>query len=271
MKFLIKMRTIKKLVNKLISLVFDIKVYKGHLAKNRVKKSYVKNWYSFEISQPIIQPPGQDEESYEGKIHNTEIAIEKIGLLKINPGEIFSFWEILGNPDGSRGFKRGAMLVNNELIFTDGGGLCQISTVIYAAALHFGCKILKRKNHLYDIYGDARYYILGQDATVAYPQPDLVFKNNFNEQIVISSRIEDASIVVTISSPRKFCDVVVESKILKIFPRKITYIHECNTSKLLSDGADGKKVQTKRKVTSPSGKVTCELISNDIYRPLPKV
>lgn len=265
------MRLLKKFIKKLINCLLNIKLYKYHFAVNKVKQSYIRNWYKYEISQPIIRPSGQDEECFRNKIHNTKLAIEKIGFLKINPGEVFSFWHIIGNPDGSRGFKKGAMLINNELVFTDGGGLCQISTVIYAVALNFGCKILKRNNHLYDIYGDDRYYTLGQDATVAYPRPDLIFKNNFEEQIVLSSRIENENIIVTLSSPRKLLDVKVESKVLKIIAKRIKYVDGDYPNNLLEEGADGKKVKTMRIVTYQSGKVVSELISYDTYRSLPKI
>jgi vancomycin resistance protein VanW len=114
----------------------------------------------------------------DNKWHNLAIAIRCIEPVIIQPGQIFSFSHLVGNPSETRGYQVGRTLVNGQLQAVAGGGLCQLSGLIYLLALHTDCEILERYPHSQDIYTDeTRFTPLGSDATVVYGYKDLRIKN----------------------------------------------------------------------------------------------
>jgi vancomycin resistance protein VanW len=114
----------------------------------------------------------------ENKWHNLAIAIRGIEPVIIQPGQIFSFSHLVGNPSETRGYQLGRTLVNGQLQAVAGGGLCQLSGLIYLLALHTDCAVLERHPHSQDIYTDAtRFTPLGSDAAVVFGYKDLRIKN----------------------------------------------------------------------------------------------
>jgi vancomycin resistance protein VanW len=112
------------------------------------------------------------------KWHNLALAIQCIEPVVIQPGQILSFWHLVGNPIAVRGYQVGRALVNGELQAVVGGGLCQLSGLIYLLALHTDCEIIERHPHSQDIYTDeTRFTPLGSDATVVFGYKDLRIKN----------------------------------------------------------------------------------------------
>ena len=121
--------------------------------------------------------------------------------MTIWPDQIFSFWKIVGNPSKKRGFVQSRSLVNGETIESYGGGLCQLSGLIYLTSIHCGLEILERHNHSTDIYDDTtRYMPLGGDATVAYGHKDLKIRNNFKEPIRFAISTKEDTVSVGICS-----------------------------------------------------------------------
>jgi vancomycin resistance protein VanW len=120
----------------------------------------------------------------ENKWHNLALAIQSIEPVVIQPGQILSFWHLVGNPIAVRGYQVGRALVNGELHAVVGGGLCQLSGLIYLLALHTDCEIIERHPHSQDIYTDAtRFTPLGADATVVFGYKDLRIENQTSTPI----------------------------------------------------------------------------------------
>lgn len=125
--------------------------------------------YHLALSQPIRKNSGSVN-----KLENIRLAAEAINSCVVQPGQIFSFWRVVGRPDEDRGFRKGRNLVNGELREEYGGGLCQLASILYHASLLAGLVVTERHNHSVDIYQDAeRYTPLGADAAVAYGYKDL--------------------------------------------------------------------------------------------------
>ena len=125
-----------------------------------------------------IEQEIKPSETFENKVFNLSLASQKINEYCIFPNEIFSFWKIVGNPN--YGFKKGRSLLNGQLKEEIGGGLCQVSGIIYNVSVIGGLQILERHNHSVDIYTEeTRFTPLGLDATVVYGYKDLRIKNNF--------------------------------------------------------------------------------------------
>ena len=77
----------------------------------------------------------QELKPNEAKIKNLLNAIKSIESVQINPNEIFSFWRIVGNPSKKNGFVGSRSLVNGKIENSIGGGLCQLSGLIYYISL----------------------------------------------------------------------------------------------------------------------------------------
>jgi len=85
-----------------------------------------------------------------------------VNNLLVPPEAIFSFWHVVDRPTGARGFVPGRSLLGGELRPDYGGGLCQLSGIIYYSSLIAGLDILERHPHSRDIYDDqTRYTPLG--------------------------------------------------------------------------------------------------------------
>lgn len=154
---------------------------------------------SIKLTQ-IIRP----SHLFENKIANLKIASQLIEQYIIHPNEIFSFWRIVGEPNQKNGYKKGRNIVGGKLQEAYGGGLCQLSGIIYHLALISGLEILERHNHSMDIYTDeTRYSPLGADATVVYGYKDLRIVNNFDFPIRLKFQISNEQITALLSSSQE--------------------------------------------------------------------
>ncbi|BAY86925.1 putative vancomycin B-type resistance protein VanW [Calothrix parasitica NIES-267] len=194
---------------------------------------YKYQWSSF--TTPIKKRSGLANIN-ENRIHNMQLAANKIDELIIQPQQIFGFWNRVPRPIQRNGFRSGPMLVRGKLIYDVGGGLCQISTTLFNALLWGNFEVLERYNHSIDAHGDQRFFTLGQDATVAYGYKDLIVRNISNISLLLRLQVFPVKAEVTASvwgTEAIPFDVKVESKVL----RELT---------LADGGMSGWEVETKR-------------------------
>jgi vancomycin resistance protein VanW len=120
----------------------------------------------------------------------------------VKQGAIFSFWHLVGNPSERNGFQKSRIIRNGAVDFEIGGGVCQVSGMVYLAALKAGLQIVERHNHSVDIYQEhERISPLGADATVVYGSKDLQFLNNTSGTIqLVFTIVNDNELVLTLSS-----------------------------------------------------------------------
>jgi len=78
------------------------------------------------------------------KVRNLELAIEKLNNLVVLPGEVFSFWLLLGKPTKGKGYVEGFVLNNGRVEPGVGGGLCQLTNLIYWMTLHTPLAVIER-------------------------------------------------------------------------------------------------------------------------------
>ncbi len=113
------------------------------------------------------------------KIRNLRLAAAKMSGLLIHPGEVFSYWRIIGKPTKARGYVDGMILYQGQVRAGTGGGLCQLSNLIYWITLHTPLTVLERWRHSYDVFPDsARMQPFGSGATCSYPNIDLQIRND---------------------------------------------------------------------------------------------
>jgi len=116
---------------------------------------------------------------FENKTGNMRLAAARINRIVVLPGQVFSFWAAVGWPNRFRGYRLSRNLIAGKIRFAYGGGMCQVSGILYHLSLMAGLEIIERHNHSLDIYTEAeRFSPLGADATVAYGYKDLRIRNN---------------------------------------------------------------------------------------------
>ncbi|PID34796.1 MAG: vancomycin resistance protein [candidate division SR1 bacterium] len=130
-----------------------------------------------------------DMQLQKNKITNIQIAIKKLDGLIIHPGEVFSFWDRVGKPTYKKGYLDGILISKGKVEVGVGGGLCQLSNLLYWMFLHTQVEILERHRHSFDIFPDSgRVLPFGSGATVFYNYVDLKIKNTLNYPIQIKLR-----------------------------------------------------------------------------------
>ncbi len=125
------------------------------------------------------------------KVVNLQLAANRISGIRIQPGETFSFWYLVGEPTKRKGYLPGMMLSNGQVVSGTGGGLCQMGNLIFWMALHSPLEVSERWRHSYDVFPDVkRSQPFGSGATLAYNYIDLQLTNstkqNFQIQIWLS-------------------------------------------------------------------------------------
>lgn len=142
----------------------------------------------------IKQLIGKGESWFKGsassRIHNIKLASQRLNGLLISPGETFSFNQALGDVSAQTGFKQAYIIKEGRTVLGDGGGVCQVSTTLFRAALNAGLPIEERKPHAYRVSYYEQNYQTGVDATVFDPTADLKFKNDTPAYILIQSHID---------------------------------------------------------------------------------
>ncbi|MCU0316667.1 MAG: VanW family protein [Fimbriimonadaceae bacterium] len=125
---------------------------------------------------------------------NIALAARIINGTILLPGETFSFNGFVGRRTTARGFKTAGVFVNGRPDMDVGGGICQVSTTLYNAALKARLEVTARQPHSRPV----PYVPLGQDAAVSFPQPDLRFTNNRQEPIAIMAGVSGGTITFSI-------------------------------------------------------------------------
>ncbi len=125
--------------------------------------------------------------SIPGRIHNIGLASSKFKGVLIAPGKTLSFNDIVGDVSTLTGYKQAYIIKDGRTVLGDGGGVCQVSTTLFRAALNSGLPIEERRAHSYRV----GYYEQGSppgiDATVFAPTTDLKIKNDTSGHILIQT------------------------------------------------------------------------------------
>jgi vancomycin resistance protein VanW len=133
-----------------------------------------------------------DPHLQETKIVNLRLAAATIDGLLIRPGEVFSFWDRVGRPSADRGYVEGLVLARGDVRTAVGGGLCQLSNLLYWMALHAPLEIVERHHHAFDPFpDDGRVLPFGSGASVFYNYGDLRLGNPTDRTFQVRVRVAD--------------------------------------------------------------------------------
>jgi vancomycin resistance protein YoaR len=134
---------------------------------------------------------GVGTSSYKGsissRVFNVAHAAAKLNGVLIKPGETFSFVNTLGDISTLTGYKQAYVIQNNQTVLGDGGGVCQVSTTFFRAALNAGLPIVERHAHSYRVGYYEQDSDPGIDATIYHPTVDIKIKNDTPGHILIQT------------------------------------------------------------------------------------
>lgn len=132
---------------------------------------------------------------FAAKLANIARGASLLDLNLIPPGASWSFWSRIGKPTAGNGFAAGRNIVEGRLVLQAGGGLCQLSSLLYHLALIAGLEVTERHHHSIDIYREEeRFTPLGADATVVWGVRDLRLRNPYRFPVGIGCRVEGHSV-----------------------------------------------------------------------------
>jgi vancomycin resistance protein YoaR len=129
------------------------------------------------------------------RISNIKVGLNKFNGVILGPGEEFSFNKILGEVDDVNGYQAELVIKNGELVREFGGGLCQVATTFFRAAIMSGFPITERKPHSFPVH---YYNPQGFDATIYPGVVDLRFKNDTQNHVLIQSKLSGSKLTVEV-------------------------------------------------------------------------
>lgn len=128
--------------------------------------------------------------SIENRIYNISLAATRLNGTIIKPGETFSFNKAVGDISVFNGYRQAYVISGGKTVLGDGGGVCQVSTTLFRAAINAGLPIVERNPHAYRV----SYYEAesgpGVDAAIYTPNVDLKFKNDTEKSLLIQTYID---------------------------------------------------------------------------------
>lgn len=132
--------------------------------------------------------------SSSSRSHNIATGAGYVTRALVAPGQEFAFGYYLGDVTAARGYREGLVIKGNRTLPEYGGGLCQVSTTVFRAALNAGLPITERHNHSYRVGFYERGVGPGLDATIYYPGKDLKWKNDTAAYIFVQSTVVGSKI-----------------------------------------------------------------------------
>ncbi len=204
---------------------------------------------------------------------NVELAISFVNGKILMPGEEFSYNDVVGERTYARGFKDAKIYVQGEVVDGVGGGICQVSTTLYMAALRADLEITERRNHRFTV----DYAPLGEDATVVYGQVDFKFKNNTEYPIRIDCALKENKVDLSIMGNQvtENKEVKLETRVLSKTPFETVTEYDENLApdetKTKNGGYTGYKTETYRVVYINGEEVSRTFENKSTYTKLNKV
>ena len=124
------------------------------------------------------------------KVTNLRLAVARLDGLILHPGETFSYWKLIGKPTRRKGYQEGMVLFLGQIGSDVGGGLCQLSNLIFWMTLHTPLTVVERYRHSHDVFPDAdRTQPFGSGATCAYPHRDLMIRNDTDQDFQLCLQV----------------------------------------------------------------------------------
>lgn len=208
-----------------------------------------------------------------GRTQNVTLAANKINSVILNPGDVFSYNNIVGPRTSQRGFSVATVYTSSGLQEELGGGICQVSSTLYNAVLYADLKIVERKNHMYTV----SYVKNGLDATVAYGLIDFKFENSLKSPIKVVTSVGGGVLTVTLLGKKENNNKVeLYTNTLETYPFSEKEVFKSNMKPgervVTQNGGLGYKINATKVVKDSSGNIIRqEFLGTNVYKPLTKI
>ncbi len=171
----------KEICKRLLRDLFRHNTFAQSLSHERLP--YVVSSYS---SFLIKEGRGVDPQLQINKVHNIELAAQRIDRLEVAPRETFSFWRCVGNPSLKRGFRDGRVITQGKLRQGVGGGLCNLANTLNLLILNSPLTITELHKHSDALSADGEHRIpFGAGTSVSYNYIDYRFRNDTDQRFQI--------------------------------------------------------------------------------------
>lgn len=210
------------------------------------------------------------DESNTNRSTNIKLSSEKIDGTVLMPGETFSYNKTVGERTIRAGYKEAAVYVGGKIVNGIGGGICQVSSTLYNAALQANLDIISRRNH----YFITAYVSPSRDATVAYGSIDFKFKNTRTYPIKIQCIAKNGICQINIYGIKEKIEyeVEIQDTVTEIIPYTTKYIETNEMNKGEEEetqkGVNGYKSEAYKILKLNGTVVSKTLLSKDSYNPL---
>ncbi len=204
-------------------------------------------------------------EGNEPRTNNVRLASKAINGTILNPGDEFSYNDVVGERTEERGYKPAGAYSGGEVIEEYGGGVCQPSSTLYMAVLRADLEVTERSNHSFTV----SYTPLGEDATVSWGGPDFKFRNDTDYPVKILAEQSDGQMIMTLLGT-KASDKTVETRteVIETYsPDTVTREDSSlykGDSRVEQGGITGYYTRT-YKIITENGQTTEELANNSSY------
>ncbi len=205
------------------------------------------------------------------RTHNLTLAANAINNALVYPGQHCSFNAWVGPRVTASGYKEAPVVILGKLVPGIGGGICQVSTTLYNAALLANLKTVQRLNHSLP----SAYIPMGRDATVSYGDIDFVFANTNATPVLVVTRVAPPYLTVAVLGKKVGWEAVqLETKLIDSYPFKEKEIPDpelpAGERIKAADGTKGFKVELWRTVQFPDGSVKKTRENVSIYPAQPE-
>lgn len=216
----------------------------------------------------------KDPYNAENRVNNIKKAAQLVDGTEVAAGENFDTNAVLGDRNGENGWYKAPGIRDGKYEMEYGGGVCQVSSTLYNAALMSCLEIVERTPHSWPI----GYVPIGRDATISTGGPNLIIKNNTDSKITVSAQIDDEEQSITVriygraDADKDYARIDIESKQTGTIPAPKA---EVVVDKSLSRGErvtdrkarDGKKALVERVYYDENdNEIRRETVSEDTYR-----
>ena len=160
-------------------------------AKKRQKENFEYIWKG-DTKVLLRKLHGVDMNLQKNKVVNLKLASKKIDGIIVNPGEEFSFWNLVGNATKRKGYVEGLVISNSKMKKGVGGGLCQMANMIHWLVLHTPLTVTELHHHSDALFPDEKRRVpFGTGTSISYKALDYRFKNTTPYPIQIRVWLDD--------------------------------------------------------------------------------
>ena len=197
------------------------------------------------------------------RLKNIAVATDRFNGVVVPQGAVFSFNEILESVHPRYGYVKEAVIKGGRTVYEQGGGLCQLSTTIFRAALSAGLEMVSQRGHSLAV---PYYQPYGLESAIYMPYLDLRFRNNTPGDLLIQTRLREEELFVVFLGTSDGRKVVLEGPFYNKYANDIEGLKEMMPEDPYSTGFDYRRfsVQWIWKVEYPDE--TVEKILTSSYR-----